>query len=230
MRTAVYRIMGDTAYLTSGSSPELATTDEVRLQLDMAAQDVCLKIFRQGVTLLPKNVDFDTVADQQEYALSGTTIVTDGDFLGLLLVEYQVAADDPDTYVNCPFPEGGDFRRKNVNRDSGYPNTSAPSLYLRGQTLGFCTVPTAVKTYTVHYAPRPTALSETTPDTDSLQNTIPVEYHQVVVYTAAVDLMAAEDSNAAERARLRKAELVEQMMATVGGRFRQQAQVRRRRR
>jgi len=245
MRTAVYRRLGDTAYLTGGTSPTVASLDEVRLELSMAAKQVAMDIFRQGVTLIVRSVDFTVVSGTQEYPLSTGALVgaevaalvtgasttpgqlgmTDDDFMAVLLLEDRVTAGTPSSYVNCEFVDGGDFRRKNFNRGA---TTTGEKVYLRGQRLGFVTVPAAADTYTLHYAPRPADLAEG--DTGELKKTIPEEYHPNVVQCAVVELYAAEDSPAAERARVKWNEMRESLLATVSSRYRQGPHYRRQRR
>ncbi len=235
MRDAVYRRLGDASYLTGGASPSVASPEEVRRELNMAALSVGMDIFRQGVTLLTKYVDVTVTSGTQEYPLSAgatlsgeTNLITDDDFLGLILVEDQVTLATPSTWINAHFVDGGDIRRKNAARSVSAPGEK---LYLNGQRLGFVTVPTAADTYRITYAPKPAELTDLgDADSEKLILTIPTEYHQFVVQTAVVEIYAAEDSPSAERARTKWQQLRESLLATVGSRFRQQPIVRRGRR
>jgi hypothetical protein len=232
MRTLVYLGLGDTSYAVGQPSPAMATADSVDLILSEAAVRVAMDIFRVGVTLRPKYDDFTVTSGQQEYPLSSgvvlpgeSNVVTEDDFLGLLLVEKLVTPGNPSTYYKCKFTEGADFRLKNRHRIPGFTGFS-PILYLRGQRLGFVAVPTnSADQYRIHYAPRPATLAD-----DSLKTTVPEEYHGVVVQAAIVDLYAAENTPNAERARLKYVELRESMMATLSTRFRQEPPLRRARR
>ena len=225
MRTLVYLGLGDTSYAVGQPSPEMPTEESVRLVLSEAAVRVAMDIFRVGVTLRPKYDDLTVTSGEQEYPLSSgvtlgteSTVITDDDFLGLLLVERMVTPDTPSTYRNCSWTEGADFRLKNRRGDA--------TLYLRGQRLGFVAVPTnSTDQYRIHYAPRPATLAD-----DSLKTTVPEEYHGVVVQAAIVDLYAAESSPNAERARLKYIEVRESMLATLSTRFRQLPPLRRARR
>jgi hypothetical protein len=228
MRALVYLGLGDTSYSVGQPSPEMATEESVDLVLSEAAVRVAMDIFRVGVTLRPKYADLTVTSGQQEYPLSSgveldgeSTAITDDDFVGLLLVEKMPTPGTPSTYYNCSWTEGADFRLKNRQGNA--------TLYLRGQRLGFVTVPTnSADQYRIHYAPRPAALYDG--GVDRLKTTIPEEYHGVVVQAAIVDLYAAENTPNAERARVKYVEVRESMLATLSTRFRQNPPLRRTRR
>jgi len=238
MRTAVYRRLGDKGFQAGGTVPTSASLEEVRLELSIAAKAVAMDVFQQGVTLIVRSVDFTVVSGTQEYPLStgalvgaeaaalvtgasttaGQMGITDDDFMAVLLLEERTTPGNPSTYCNCAFVDGGDFRRKNPNRGT---LATGEKVYLRGQRLGFVAVPSAADAYTLHYAPRPAALTEDDHAVDKLKATIPEEYHPNVVQSAVVELYAAEDSPAADRARVKAYEMRAALLATVSTRYRQ---------
>lgn len=202
MRSAVWRRFGESG---DGNSPAAPDSTDVDAEINLAVLDVYMKLLRQSVCFAPSNTSISVVADTREYSLSDVT-----DFMALLLCE-RVDGDYEDNPVSADFPANADFRAKNRER---WRNRTL-DLYLVGnQTLGFLVMPTETMTLKLYYAPRPSTLTAGS----SPNPLIPIEYHEVIVQTAVVELYAAESSPEAERARAKLGIITEQMLATVAGR------------